>query len=118
MRHASSFLLFLALQLLAVHHHVVLGQEMATLTEPTAGEETVDLDEPAVGDVQDNATEQQQQQEAPPEPIQAGPLIDLFGPKLQSLQMVDETQAQIGESFTNEALKGKTVIGIYFSADW
>ena len=79
----------------------------------------MDLDEPAVGDVQDNVTEQQQQEEvAPPEPVQAGPLIDLFGPKLQSLQMVDETQAQIGESFTNEALKGKTVIGIYFSADW
>jgi hypothetical protein len=52
------------------------------------------------------------------EPVQAGPLIDLFGTKLQSLQMVDEQNARISEHYTNDALRGKDVIGIYFSADW
>lgn len=49
---------------------------------------------------------------------QTGPFVDLFGPQLYSLQMIDETQAQLVPQFTNEALKGKKVIGVYFSADW
>lgn len=52
------------------------------------------------------------------EPIQSGPLIDLLGPKLQSLEKLDQQSAQVKEHFTNEALHGKTVIGLYFSADW
>lgn len=52
------------------------------------------------------------------EPDQAGPFIDLLGPKLLSLKMVDETHAQVETHWTNEALNGKKVIGLYFSADW
>lgn len=128
----STFFLCLVLQLLAVswtgNHHavVVMGQDTATLAEETAtlteepaatDEETpMDLDEPV--EATPDAAEQQQKEIVQQDPVQAGPLIDLLGPKLQSLQMVDEQNAQIGEHYTNEALKGKTVIGIYFSADW
>jgi len=53
------------------------------------------------------------------EPVQSGPLIDLLGTKLQSLEINTEEQtAQVKEHFTNEALSGKKVIGLYFSADW
>ncbi len=51
-------------------------------------------------------------------PKQSGPFIDLFGETLLSLKMVDETHAQIENHLTNEALAGKKVIGVYFSADW
>lgn len=51
-------------------------------------------------------------------PKQSGPFIDLFGENLLSLKMVDESHAQIETHLTNEALKGKKVIGVYFSADW
>ena len=49
---------------------------------------------------------------------QAGPFIDLLGPKLLSLEMVDKNTAQFKEHYTNEALNGKKVVGLYFSADW
>jgi len=53
------------------------------------------------------------------EPVQSGPLIDLLGTKLQSLEInADEQSAQVKEHFTNEVLNGKKVIGLYFSADW
>ena len=52
------------------------------------------------------------------EPIQSGPLIDLLGSKLQSLEKLDHQSVQVKEHYTNEALSGKTVIGLYFSADW
>ena len=45
---------------------------------------------------------------------QSGPLVDLFGHQLYSLEMVDETHAQLVPQYTNEALKGKKVIGLYF----
>ncbi|KAL7555002.1 hypothetical protein ACHAWF_018579 [Thalassiosira exigua] len=32
--------------------------------------------------------------------------------------MVDETHAQVHQHLTNEALGGKKVVGLYFSADW
>lgn len=51
-------------------------------------------------------------------PVQQGPFVDLFGSTLLSLQMVDETHAQLEQHLTNEALSGKSVIGLYFSADW
>jgi len=64
-------------------------------------------------------TEEAIQKETPPTPpVQSGPLIDLFGEQLISLKMVDETHAQIEPHYTNEALAGKKVIGVYFSADW
>lgn len=50
--------------------------------------------------------------------VQAGPYIDLLGDTLLSLQMVDETHAQVNQHYTNEALSGKKVVGLYFSADW
>jgi thiol-disulfide isomerase/thioredoxin len=51
-------------------------------------------------------------------PLQSGPFIDLFGPVLLSLEMLDETHAQLAPQLTNNALKGKKVVGLYFSADW
>lgn len=51
-------------------------------------------------------------------PIQTGPLIDLFGQQLLSLKMVDESSAELRPHFTSDALRGKKVIGVYFSADW
>lgn len=84
---------------------IVAGQEAATVAEDAATststeEATIDLDEAA----------------APP--VQAGPLIDLLGPSLLSLEMVDETHAQYVQHTTSDALRGKKVIGLYFSADW
>ena len=54
--------------------------------------------------------------EAPP--VQAGPLVDLLGPTLLSLELIDEKSAKIKDHLTNDALRGKKVIGLYFSADW
>jgi hypothetical protein len=51
-------------------------------------------------------------------PTQSGPFIDLFGDVLLSLEMVDETHAQVHQHYTNEILSGKKVVGLYFSADW
>jgi nucleoredoxin len=51
-------------------------------------------------------------------PVQTGPLIDLFGQQLLSLEMVDELSAELRPHFTSDALRGKKVIGVYFSADW
>lgn len=51
-------------------------------------------------------------------PVQEGPLIDIFGEKLYSFEFLDETTGQINPHYTNEALAGKKVIGLYFSADW
>ena len=50
--------------------------------------------------------------------VQAGPFIDLLGDMLLSLEMVDEAHAQVHQHYTNEALSGKKVVGLYFSADW
>jgi len=58
------------------------------------------------------------QETAAIDPVQSGPLIDLFGTKLQSLEMLDQESAQVKEHYTNEALSRKKVIGLYFSADW
>jgi hypothetical protein len=60
----------------------------------------------------------QQQQEEQTPPPQTGPFIDLFGEVLLSLEMVDETHAQVHQHYTNEILSGKKVVGLYFSADW
>ena len=51
-------------------------------------------------------------------PSQSGPLIDIFGPNLLSLEMIDESTAQVQSHLTTDALRGKKVIGVYFSADW
>ena len=46
---------------------------------------------------------------------QSGPFVDLLGHQLYSLEMIDETQAQLVPQYTNDALKGKKVVGLYFS---
>jgi len=51
-------------------------------------------------------------------PVQVGPFVDLFGPSLLSLQMINGTQARLENVYTNDAIRGKEVIGLYFSADW
>lgn len=51
-------------------------------------------------------------------PVQSGPFIDLLGPTLLSLEMTSETTATLNEHLTNDALQGKKVVGLYFSADW
>lgn len=52
------------------------------------------------------------------DPVQSGPFIDLFGPTLLSLKMIDESHAQMVSNFTIDVLRGKSVVGVYFSADW
>ena len=49
---------------------------------------------------------------------QEGPFIDLFGDILLSLDMKNASHAEVHQHYTNEALEGKKVIGLYFSADW
>lgn len=51
-------------------------------------------------------------------PVQSGPFIDIFGPTLLSLEMTGPSSATLHESLTNDALRGKNVVGLYFSADW
>jgi thiol-disulfide isomerase/thioredoxin len=51
-------------------------------------------------------------------PTQTGPLANLLGSTLLSLEMLDESHAQIVQNYTTDALRGKKVIGLYFSADW
>ncbi|KAL7502141.1 hypothetical protein ACHAWX_000471 [Stephanocyclus meneghinianus] len=67
--------------------------------------------------IHDSSSEQKQQSQQQPPP-QSGPFIDIFGEVLLSLEMVDDTHAQVHQHFTNEALGGKKVVGLYFSADW
>lgn len=47
-----------------------------------------------------------------------GPFIDLLGPTLLSLEIINQSSAQMKPHNTNDALRGKKVIGLYFSADW
>lgn len=123
----------------------VIGDAMPDLTEGGLGDEVVaaaatnndddanaaDLDAASVescsGETTDattaeepatESTQQQQEEQATPPPAQTGPFIDLFGEVLLSLEMVDETSAQVHQHYTNEILSGKKVVGLYFSADW
>lgn len=70
-------------------------------TEQTKDEETA-------------STKEEQQ----PAAVQNGPFVDLLGQQLLSLEMIDQKSARLVSQYTNEALKDKTVIGLYFSADW
>ena len=70
---------------------------------------------------QNEGREEEEKNEQPVEttvPVQNGPFIDLLGETLLSLEMMDERHAQLHSHYTNEALQGKKVIGLYFSADW
>lgn len=45
-------------------------------------------------------------------------LIEIFGQSLLSLETINETRAEIRQYSTKQALSGKKVVGLYFSADW
>jgi nucleoredoxin len=51
-------------------------------------------------------------------PVQIGPLIDIFGQQLLSLEIINGSTAKLRPTLTSDALRGKKVIGLYFSADW
>jgi hypothetical protein len=69
----------------------------------------------AVTDIPSSATTNTTQSKPP---VQAGPFVDLLGDTLLSLEYLDETSAQYKSLNTNDALRGKSVVGLYFSADW
>mmetsp|Transcript_63472 Transcript_63472/g.95825 ORF Transcript_63472/g.95825 Transcript_63472/m.95825 type:complete len:268 (-) Transcript_63472:31-834(-) len=92
---------------------LVVGQEVAS---EAATEESASATDPSATEA--DAVESDPVENVEDEPVQTGPLIDLLGAQLYSMQLVDETTAQINAHYTNEALAGKNVIGIYFSADW
>mmetsp|Transcript_21898 Transcript_21898/g.27085 ORF Transcript_21898/g.27085 Transcript_21898/m.27085 type:complete len:358 (-) Transcript_21898:106-1179(-) len=99
--------------------------------EESTEEETIDEESPPVEEVDngenesvstegDKDEEEKKENETmkEEEPVQSGPFVDLLGKTLLSLEMVDDKSARLVSHYTNDALKGKTVIGIYFSADW
>ena len=90
--------------------------EAADDSSNAADETTTTATDEATTDEQTQQTEAEA--EATPPPAQTGPFIDLFGEVLLSLEMVDETHAQVHQHYTNEVLSGKKVVGLYFSADW
>ena len=79
----------------------------ATVADSSSGESDAKPEEETASATEEAATV-----------AQSGPFIDLLGEQLLSLEMVDETSAQVHQHLTNEALAGKKVVGLYFSADW
>jgi hypothetical protein len=71
-----------------------------------------------VADDDGSGTAQESQQAGSSPVVQSGPFVDLLGDLLLSLEMIDETKAQVHQHPTNVALDGKKVVGLYFSADW
>jgi len=96
------------------------SDEAATVDDAaaTADETTTTAESTAEATTDEQTQPQEAQEEATPPPAQTGPFIDLFGEVLLSLEMVDETHAQVHQHYTNEVLSGKKVVGLYFSADW
>eukprot|EP00591_Stephanopyxis_turris_P007765 CAMPEP_0195519620 /NCGR_PEP_ID=MMETSP0794_2-20130614/15143_1 /TAXON_ID=515487 /ORGANISM="Stephanopyxis turris, Strain CCMP 815" /LENGTH=334 /DNA_ID=CAMNT_0040648803 /DNA_START=59 /DNA_END=1063 /DNA_ORIENTATION=+ len=84
-------------------------------TEPSKADET-ESNKVEEGEEKKEATETEKKEEALP--LQTGPFIDILGETLLSLEMINETSAQFHSHLTNEALNGKKVVGLYFSADW
>lgn len=95
-----------------LENRMVDGQETGTDPAETVETSTAAQDQP------ESSTSNTEGVHATDEPVQSGPFIDLFGTQLYSMEMVDETSAQLYANYTNEALSGKTVVGLYFSADW
>jgi hypothetical protein len=87
------------------------GTTNVTSTDPTTNETSSNVTTTTV-------LEESAKEESDGPPVQMGPFIDLLGETLLSLEMVDERRARLHEIYTNEALSGKTVVGLYFSADW
>mmetsp|Transcript_4335 Transcript_4335/g.6618 ORF Transcript_4335/g.6618 Transcript_4335/m.6618 type:complete len:260 (+) Transcript_4335:112-891(+) len=102
-------LLFLA----STHVNIAVNaQDTATAVAPPKA----DNDKNNNNDTKEQESSSSKTESTPP--AQSGPFIDIFGETLVSLKMVDESHAQIETHYTNEALAGKKVIGLYFSADW
>jgi thiol-disulfide isomerase/thioredoxin len=103
---------------------LVHAQEAAAATDEAPVESndglenTCEIPKDESADTNGESVKDQPNVETEDTPVQAGPFIDLFGEKLLSLKMVDESHAQMETHLTNEALAGKKVIGVYFSADW
>jgi len=97
-------------------------QDTAQATEDTTATvenpETVEEELVSSGEAVAEDTSDANETSTAESPVQSGPFIDLLGPTLLSLEMVDETHAQLAQQYTNDALSGKSVIGLYFSADW
>lgn len=98
---------------------VVAAEEITTTT--TTSDEQV----PEATPREDEQPPREEEETAPTEPQQeslpvqqSGPFVDILGPTLLSLEMTSETTATLNEHLTNDALKGKKVVGLYFSADW
>ena len=103
----------------------VAAQEVAEAETATNGAAVDAADTATTDEKVPEPSEKDQEEELSPVqsesvelPIQSGPFIDLFGPTLLSLEMTSETTATLNEHLTNDALKGKKVVGLYFSADW
>lgn len=87
--------------------------------EPEAEPDVEQVDEPSEEEAGGVAKEEAETESVKEDtPVQSGPFIDLLGETLLSLEMIDEQRAQLNTVYTNEALAGKKVIGLYFSADW
>ena len=102
-----------------------VADEMPAVDESSSTDEQVDGATIASTEASDNietngtaASQTENVSEKLQPPAQTGPFVDLFGDVLLSLEMVDETHAQVHQHYTNEALAGKKVVGLYFSADW
>lgn len=99
---------------------LVLGQDAntgsaETTEEAVAASTTGDAAADSAEEVNDATAAVEQEQS---DPVQAGPFIDLFGERLLSFEFLDESTGQINSNYTNAALEGKKVVGLYFSADW
>lgn len=86
---------------------------------PASSTTTTDSDAAATDEAPGiEETEAKQTETADEQPVQSGPFIDLLGPNLLSLEMVNENQARVVQNLTTDMLTDKKVIGLYFSADW
>lgn len=113
----SVLLLALLVLIVAVASEEVTPVAPDASTSATIEDETVSSTDTAKEDTSaNNATNASTTTEEAP--VQTGPFIDLLGPSLLSLEMLDETHAQLVSHYTNDALRGKSVVGLYFSADW
>mmetsp|Transcript_1744 Transcript_1744/g.3410 ORF Transcript_1744/g.3410 Transcript_1744/m.3410 type:complete len:212 (-) Transcript_1744:471-1106(-) len=91
-----------------------MEEEVVNGGEPTeTGDETPIQEEstPESTATSNSTANQPSDEEAP---LQSGPLVEIFGSTLLSLEMLSSTQAQLKEHLTTDALQGKKVIGVYF----
>lgn len=110
---AAALLLVSTVDLASAQGAVAVESDTSTTTTPESTETASDdAESQASPEIKEEITVEDNH------PVQTGPLIDLFGPVLLSLEMVDESTAQLQPHFTTDALRGKRVIGVYFSADW